>query len=78
MLLYGQSPAAWQLLVPLGAASGRCSPSAAASGVVVAAGHDHNALERMATRAIWLADGHVVEDGTFAEVIPAYRAAPTG
>jgi ABC-type polysaccharide/polyol phosphate transport system ATPase subunit len=50
----------------------------ARGGIVVAAGHDHNALERMATRAIWLADGHLVEDGPFAEVIPAYRAAPTG
>lgn len=50
----------------------------ARGGIVVAAGHDHSALERMATRAIWLADGHTVADGPFAEVIPAYRAAPTG
>jgi ABC-type polysaccharide/polyol phosphate transport system ATPase subunit len=44
-------------------------------GIVVAAGHDHTALERMAPRAVWLSDGRLLGDGPFAEVIPAYRAA---
>ena len=33
----------------------------ARGGIVVAAGHDHTALERIAPRAVWLDDGHVIE-----------------
>jgi ABC-2 type transport system ATP-binding protein len=44
-------------------------------GVVVAAGHDHAALERICPRAAWLEDGHVREEGPFGEVVPAYRRA---
>jgi ABC-type polysaccharide/polyol phosphate transport system ATPase subunit len=47
----------------------------AAGGVVVAAGHDHAALERICPRAVWMEGGRVRLDGPFAEVIPAYRAA---
>jgi ABC-type polysaccharide/polyol phosphate transport system ATPase subunit len=43
-----------------------------AGGVVVAAGHDHEALERLATRAVLLEDGSVSADGTFAQVASAY------
>ena len=42
-------------------------------GVVVAAGHDHAALQRICPRAMWLANGRTVADGAFDEVIPAYR-----
>jgi ABC-type polysaccharide/polyol phosphate transport system ATPase subunit len=45
-------------------------------GIVVAAGHDHAALEQMCPRAVWLANGHVVQDGAFGDVTSAYRAAP--
>lgn len=44
-------------------------------GIVVAAGHDHPALERICERAVWLDHGRVVREGPFAEVVPAYRAA---
>jgi ABC-type polysaccharide/polyol phosphate transport system ATPase subunit len=44
-------------------------------GIVVAAGHDHAALERLCPRALWLAGGQVEADGPFAEVVAAYRAA---
>jgi ABC-type polysaccharide/polyol phosphate transport system ATPase subunit len=44
-------------------------------GIVVAAGHDHGALERLCPSAIWLERGEVRAEGPFAEVIPAYRAA---
>ena len=46
-------------------------------GIVVAAGHDHAALERICPRAMWLERGRVRAEGPFAEVIPAYRAAPS-
>ena len=42
-------------------------------GIVVAAGHDHPALERLCDRAVWLDRGHVRAEGAFGEVIPAYR-----
>jgi ABC-type polysaccharide/polyol phosphate transport system ATPase subunit len=45
-------------------------------GIVVAAGHDHAALERLCTRAIWLHQGHMRAEGPFEEVVRAYRAAP--
>jgi ABC-type polysaccharide/polyol phosphate transport system ATPase subunit len=41
-------------------------------GIVVAAGHDHPALERICDRAVWLDDGEVRRDGPFDEVISAY------
>ncbi len=47
----------------------------AQGGVVVAAGHDHAALERICPRALWLDAGRVREEGEFAAVIAAYRAA---
>jgi ABC-type polysaccharide/polyol phosphate transport system ATPase subunit len=43
-------------------------------GIVVAAGHDHAALERICATAIWLERGHVRAEGEFGEVIKAYRA----
>lgn len=43
-------------------------------GIVVAAGHDHPALERICSRAVWLDEGRVRADGAFSEVVPAYRA----
>jgi ABC-type polysaccharide/polyol phosphate transport system ATPase subunit len=43
-------------------------------GIVVAAGHDHAALERICTDALWLERGHVRAEGEFGEVIGAYRA----
>jgi ABC-type polysaccharide/polyol phosphate transport system ATPase subunit len=43
-------------------------------GIVVAAGHDHTALERICAGAIWLERGHVRAEGEFREVIRAYRA----
>jgi len=48
----------------------------AQGGIVVAAGHDHTALERMCPRAVWLAHGHVEADGPLEDVIAAYRSAP--
>jgi ABC-2 type transport system ATP-binding protein/lipopolysaccharide transport system ATP-binding protein len=44
-------------------------------GIVVAAGHDHAALERICPRAAWLERGRLRMEGPFAEVIPAYRSA---
>jgi lipopolysaccharide transport system ATP-binding protein len=43
-------------------------------GIVVAAGHDHAALERLCPRAVWLDGGHVEREGSFAEVVAEYRA----
>jgi len=47
----------------------------ARGGVVVAAGHDHHALERVCPRAAWLEEGRIRLEGPFEEVIPAYLAA---
>jgi ABC-type polysaccharide/polyol phosphate transport system ATPase subunit len=47
----------------------------ARGGIVVAAGHDHPALERICERAVWLDNGHVEREGPFGEVVPAYREA---
>jgi ABC-type polysaccharide/polyol phosphate transport system ATPase subunit len=47
-------------------------------GIVVAAGHDHPALDRICERAVWLDHGHVRAEGPFGEVIPAYRASTGG
>jgi ABC-type polysaccharide/polyol phosphate transport system ATPase subunit len=41
-------------------------------GIVVAAGHDHPMLERFCSRAIWMHDGRVVDDGRFSLVQSAY------
>lgn len=46
----------------------------ARGGVVLAAGHDHEALARMCARGIHLAEGRVHGDGPFADVVAAYRA----
>jgi ABC-type polysaccharide/polyol phosphate transport system ATPase subunit len=43
-------------------------------GIVVAAGHDHAALERLCTRALWLDQGHMRAEGLYADVVGAYRA----
>ncbi len=44
-------------------------------GTVVAAGHDHVALGRVCPRAAWLDGGRVRAEGTFDEVVAAYRGA---
>ncbi len=41
-------------------------------GIVVAAGHDHEMLERFCGRALWLEGGRVRLDGTFAYVRATY------
>jgi len=41
-------------------------------GIVVAAGHDHEMLERFCARALWLERGAVRADGPFGEVREAY------
>jgi len=41
-------------------------------GIVVAAGHDHQLLERFCGRALLLHDGGVLDDGDFAEVREKY------
>lgn len=46
----------------------------ARGGVVVAAGHDHEALGRMCSRGVLLTGGQVAADGPFAAVVAAYRA----
>lgn len=43
-----------------------------AGGIVVAAGHDHPMLARLCTRAIWLDQGSIREDGAFEDVQPRY------
>jgi ABC-type polysaccharide/polyol phosphate transport system ATPase subunit len=45
----------------------------ARGGAVVAAGHDHQALGRICSRAVLLTGGHVEADGPFAAVVAAYR-----
>jgi lipopolysaccharide transport system ATP-binding protein len=45
-------------------------------GAVVAAGHDHHALERVCPRAAWLEGGRIRSQGPFDEVVAAYRAEP--
>jgi ABC-2 type transport system ATP-binding protein len=45
----------------------------ARGGVVIAAGHDHVALERICPRAVLLERGHVRARGSFSEVLTAYR-----
>lgn len=46
-----------------------------AGGIVVAAGHDHEMLGRLCSRAIWLEQGRLIEDGPFEQVRAAYRQA---
>lgn len=43
-----------------------------AGGVVVAAGHDHPMLATLCTRAIWMEQGSVRDDGPFDDVQPRY------
>jgi ABC-type polysaccharide/polyol phosphate transport system ATPase subunit len=45
-------------------------------GIVVAAGHDHPALNRICDRGVWLDHGEVRRDGPFEEVISAYLGVP--
>ncbi|CAB4880524.1 unannotated protein [freshwater metagenome] len=45
----------------------------ARGGIVLVAGHDHEALGRICERAVALRDGRIVADGPFAEVVSAYR-----
>lgn len=47
-------------------------------GIVVAAGHDHPMLERFCTRAVWLREGRLEDDGPFKEVQRAYLEAVGG
>jgi ABC-type polysaccharide/polyol phosphate transport system ATPase subunit len=51
-----------------------CAALCARGGVVLAAGHDHEALARMCGRGVHLAGGAVRHDGPFADVVAAYRA----
>ena len=44
-------------------------------GIVVAAGHDHAALESICERAVVVNRGTIVDDGDFREVAESYRAA---
>ena len=44
-------------------------------GIVVAAGHDHPALERICPKAAWLDEGHLRAFGPFGEVVSDYRSA---
>lgn len=44
----------------------------ARGGIVVAAGHDHATLESLCDRAVRLADGAIVADGAFGDVVDAY------
>jgi lipopolysaccharide transport system ATP-binding protein len=43
-------------------------------GLVVAAGHDHDLLQGLCRRALWMAQGQVRRDGPFGEVVAAYAA----
>jgi ABC-type polysaccharide/polyol phosphate transport system ATPase subunit len=45
----------------------------ARGGVVIAAGHDHVALERICPRALLLDHGRIRADGPFGEVLTTYR-----
>jgi ABC-type polysaccharide/polyol phosphate transport system ATPase subunit len=47
-----------------------------AGGIVVAAGHDHQALERICSRAVLLEGGRVAADGDFGEIVEAYGHPP--
>jgi ABC-type polysaccharide/polyol phosphate transport system ATPase subunit len=47
-------------------------------GIVVAAGHDHPLLESVCDRAVWLADGRIVQDGPFAEIRRDYLRQVSG
>jgi ABC-type polysaccharide/polyol phosphate transport system ATPase subunit len=42
-------------------------------GIVVVAGHDHTALERICPRALLLKSGHVTAEGAFDDVVATYR-----
>jgi lipopolysaccharide transport system ATP-binding protein len=44
-------------------------------GIVVAAGHDHAALEALCDRAVVVEGGAIADDGDFGEVVESYRAA---
>jgi ABC-type polysaccharide/polyol phosphate transport system ATPase subunit len=44
-------------------------------GIVMASGHDHEALGRICPRAVWLQEGRIRADGPFAAVISSYRGA---
>jgi ABC-type polysaccharide/polyol phosphate transport system ATPase subunit len=44
----------------------------ASGGIVVAAGHDHPLLARLATHAVWLEQGRVRAEGGFREIQEAY------
>jgi ABC-type polysaccharide/polyol phosphate transport system ATPase subunit len=49
-----------------------------AGGIVVAAGHDHPMLARLCTRAIWIEEGSIRADGSFADVQRRYLEAVEG
>jgi ABC-type polysaccharide/polyol phosphate transport system ATPase subunit len=46
-----------------------------AGGIVIAAGHDHDLLERLCSRALLLERGHLVADGDFMQVQSTYLSA---
>ena len=51
---------------------GRAHEIVDGGGIVIAAGHDHAMLARLCTRAIWLEQGTIREDGAFEDVQPRY------
>jgi ABC-type polysaccharide/polyol phosphate transport system ATPase subunit len=44
----------------------------ASGGIVVAAGHDHEILDRLCARALWIEDGAIRGDGDFDQIRRAY------
>jgi ABC-type polysaccharide/polyol phosphate transport system ATPase subunit len=49
-----------------------------AGGIVIAAGHDHDLLERLCSRALLLEHGRLKADGDFLQVQSTYLSAETG
>lgn len=50
----------------------------AADGIVVVAGHDHQLLSRMTSRALHLRDGSLIDDGPFERVLDGYLTRSSG
>lgn len=44
-------------------------------GIVVVAGHDHTAMDRICPRGLLLREGHAAAEGSFEDVIATYRGA---
>jgi ABC-type polysaccharide/polyol phosphate transport system ATPase subunit len=56
----------------------RCRELLSEGGIVIAAGHDHAALGELCHRAILLRDGHMVEEGSFDDVVGDYEGEREG